>query len=248
MISIHTRMMYPEPETTGSGDVPTEAVDNPEVQTPPEENKEPENPYAAALASETIEDTDAGNPEEMQQEEDFTAFDELELDDAERELLMQATKNSGASAAQAAVLMKDIRNGIEARNAEQRKADDAALRDEWGSEYAARMSRAGALINRIAKFAEWTPEQVATLHNAKAFRLFDTLERYVNGGRTVQPTKTPEVFKDKETLKKEAAKIASEFWNARSRGDMNLGEKLMKEHHALHKQIYGKGAEQVLRW
>lgn len=249
----HNRLMFPEPDATGGGEVAdnTETQVETQVQETTETQTETEsNPFLDALN---------GNTEEENQEEkvetteatdddayDFGDVSELGLEESELSLLREAGKASGITPAQTLSLVTKIRDGVKQREEEANKQAFAALKESWGSNYAQNMNSTAAFINRVGKACNWTPEQIQSMGTAGKFKLFYDIFRYVNngaGGGNVQVA--PVQAKPKKSydqLKKEAANLSKDFWRALDRKDVEKAHSLSDEHYAIMHELYGEKA------
>jgi len=182
-----------EPEATGGGGVP-EAPITPEVaaETAPEpaaeEEAAPEVPsYDAsgysfdepAEEEATGEDATATGeeqaeeaaPYEVEWPEDFAASDDLTA------LTNEVARECGVSDKALGRYTAAMIGRIEARHVEQLAAADAALKQEWGRDYAANMKEARAFMSRQMKAHGLSAADVAEFATPKGFKVLYALSQ-----------------------------------------------------------------------
>lgn len=249
----YTRLMFPEPDATGGGEVAenTETQVETQVEETPETKTE-SNPFLDALNGNPDEQPEAKAEQEESSEDtnddeyDFGDVSELGLEESELSLLREAGKASGITPAQTLSLVTKIRDGVKQREDEANKQAFDALKESWGSNYTQNMQSTAAFINRVAKACNWTPEQVQSMATAGKFKLFYDVFRYVNngasGGNVQYAPVQAKPQKSFDELKKEAANIGKDFWRALDSRDLEKARKLSDEHYAIQKELYGADA------
>lgn len=240
-----TRLLYPEPEDTGGGDVKT-----------PEETESGGNAFDFDSP-----DFDKGQEDaEIQQEEQAEDSDyalelgeELGLDASEVEIFTNAAKKHGIDSAAASGMITDftqaINENIKRVQEERAKMEADALREQWGADFDANKRKAAALIKKVGQAAGWSVEQMNSFKNADSIRVFYDIARVMGTGRTVglDGGAAKEVPMTKASIERELMQTVSDFWNARSSGDNELAKQLADKHHMLQMKLTGKKSPRLLR-
>lgn len=181
-----------EPEATGGGGVPEAAgtpeaaADAPEAaagaEAAPETPSydaggysfdEPAEEVAAEEAPTTTgeEKSEEAAPYEVEWPEDFAASDDLTA------LTNEVARECGVSDKALGRYTAAMIGRIEARHVEQLAAADAALKQEWGRDYAANMKEARAFMSRQMKAHGLSAADVAEFATPKGFKVLYALSQ-----------------------------------------------------------------------
>lgn len=240
----HTRLMYPEPDDVGGGDVATEPVEDTTTAT------ESKNAFDFEDLPDVEESNEAEPDKETESGDDdyaLTLPEDLDLEKEEVAIITAAAKKYGIDKEAASGMVVEFTKGI---HANMQKMQDAAraeaeknLREQWGNSFGANVKKAGELITRVGKAAGWSKEMIDGFKNAADMRIFYDIARVMGSGKTVglasAPTAAPMTKAD---LDESLTRTVVEFWNAKSRGDTKEMQALSDKHLELQKQRYGKGA------
>ena len=247
---VYTRLMYPEPDDTGSG---AETVE-PAAESAPaesgnvfdfdtfEESTEEVTPQAE---DESVEDTDPDYALELP--------DDLGLEKEEVEIFTKAAKKYGisreAASGMVAEVTKAINENVKVGQEAHRAEAEKALREQWGDRFTANLKKAGELIKHVGKASGWTAEMMDSFKNAEAMRVFYDIARVMGSGKTVGLTSAPVAAPmSKSDIEREIISTVAAFWNAKDKGDRAEAQRLSDKHMELQKARYGKkGVGRILQ-
>jgi hypothetical protein len=240
----HTKLMYPEPDDTGSGGEAVESVAS--ESTPAEKSN--------VFDFDSFEES-AEEPETPQSDEEETGDtdpdyelslpDDLGLEKEEVAIFTNAAKKYGidkeAASGMVAEVTKAINENVRQEQEAQREQAEKALREQWGERFTSNLKKAGDLVKHVGKAAGWSAELMASFKNAEAMRVFYDIARVMGSGKTVglsaAPTAAP---MSKSDLEKEIINTVTAFWNAKDKGDRAEAQRLSDKHMELQKARYGK--------
>lgn len=243
MNNLFHKLMFPEPDDTGSGDA-APAADNAEA---------PANPFGDIdFTAEDEQDVQAETEQEATEQptEEFAlTFDEgLDLDDSEKGFFSEAAKEAGLSAEVASKMFSGLVRKVNENNERIAKEQEAAalaeLRKSWGKSFDANARQAAQLIKTVGARRGWTVEQMNAFKNPHDMALFYDIAA-ATGGRlslgTSNAVAAPK--KTKEELKMDGSRVLNEFLDARRAGRINDANRLADEHHNIMKQLTGNPSQ-----
>lgn len=248
------RLCYPEPDNAGGGaaqgtdapapDAPADTSGGQDA-TPPAPSDGDADPFAGFDYDDTAEDGgEPDTPPDAEQEEDRFTFDGADKDEPTTALLGELCEKHGLGKRDMSPFLDDLIKGvtdIEKKNADAiEKAHTAELRQAWGDKFDANCKQTWAFMQRIAKGAGWTKEQMEGLRHADGFRLFYDVMRAVGGKqqsvgttRNAVPAATPQQLEDQRT------QLVYDYYEALKNDDRAKAKEISNKHMELTYQLTG---------
>lgn len=240
--------MFPEPDSTGSGDAaPAETVED--------AVKEPDvNPFDASFADdEPATETQQQPTEEQTDTEDFklTFDDGLDLDDSEKGLFTQAAQEAGLSAEVASRVFSGLVRKVNENNERiiKERSDQALaeLRKNWGKNFDANARQAAQFIKNVGARRGWTPEQMAAFKNPHDMALFYDIALATTGRLSLGANSAvPKAPKTQEQLSADLNATVVEYWGASARNDIKEMKRLSDQHMQIIEEQTGKKGVRIL--
>lgn len=242
MNNMHNRLMFPEPEDTGSGDAATPetddfaALDFEAVDEKAEQEGMMEVPSEHEVQAETTAD---------EGEYTLTLDEGLDLEEAEVNFFAEAAKAHGLPADTASKFVSQVVKQVNENNAramkeEEQKAVDS-LRKKWGNEYKRKLAQTASFVARVGKAAGWSKEQMEAFKNPHSMEVFHDVMRATSARLTLgasQPVYVEPKLTKAEMITK-SSQVLNSFFDARRAGDYTRAQALADEHYTLQQQITG---------
>lgn len=248
---IKHRLMFPEPEDSGSGGAAPEENATP-AETPAEpQQTEDVNPFEAAFGEDDTE-------EEAQQTEEDADYSlgigaDDGFDDDEVVMLTSLCKKHNLPADSAAAFLKEVYNEADKRSkTEERQSFNAAtkeLQEKWGADFQQNAKKAGTMIRQIGGRLGWTEDKMKSMLNPHDIEMMHEFARYVGNSATRGLQQTAPVVSKKESVEDMESRrkaLILENLNARTRGDLAAMKRTSDEHFDLTKKLKGDKAYRLL--
>lgn len=237
MIKLHTRLMYPEPGDTGSGNETadkTPPVETPPAEPTPQENK---NPFDFGQFMDNNE-TDAENEEPTQEEETeyvlgFTEADGLDADDVA--FFTNKAKELNLPAEGATEFVRAFGKMLMERDNASTAAAEKALRQEWGKDFDAKTKQVGAYMGRVFAALKMTREETMDFSTPAHFRVFAHLmKRSTEKAAVAAPAVMTAEQKSARLQELSRQKVRNRYSN-----NNEGAEKVIAEFDRLAEELYG---------
>lgn len=239
------RLMYPEPEDSGSGS----AANGSEPAETSQDNSQ-DDIFSAALDGKPLE----GNSQ-PETDEDSTSYvldvgEGHDYSDAEINIMREVGREVGIPAEQMSKAIQKMtaafRKEEERIYNEEKAASIDALKKEWGNNFQRNIERAARVIRDMAVQFNWSNDDIESLRNAKDFKLFYQI------GAKYGEAKTSGISAPVRTLSKEEARerntqVIKDYFEARIKRNTEKMRSLYEEHKSLMKTVHGKDTDFILR-
>jgi hypothetical protein len=251
MNKIFARLMFPEPDDTGSGDTATETTADMVESTDT-------NPFDSIDFDKVDEqteqaDTDAEADTDSEEEEFTLTFEDgLDLDDSEKGFFTEAAKEAGLSAEMASKMFSRLVRKVNENNERIAKETETKalteLRKAWGKNFEANARQAAQLIKSVGARRGWTAEQMNALKNPHDMAMFYDIAA-ATGGRLslgINKAVAEKAPLTKEQIASEMNNTIAEYWNAKAIGDTIKMNQLSDKHMELLAAQTGKKGVRLL--
>lgn len=253
------RLMFPEPEDTGSGGVEegateqTQATDAPDTTDSDETSR---NPFDIAFNED---DNSDGQEDGISSEEETNEGYVLGIskedgfEEEEIPILTELAQKHNLDADSATSFLKGLFQEVVKKERENEKKNfeegTDALRQKWGRSFDANVKKAGRMIQQIGSRLGWSQERMNSMLNPHDIELMSEIER-MYGGSKMRGLSNPAPAAPKEMSRAEIDARRSELINihylARKKGDIAAMKKASDEHYELSKKISGANAVRIL--
>lgn len=171
MIKLHTQLLYPEPDDSGTGST------TPSTYSLDSVPDEPEEPQGGEVQEQT--------PPASAAEEYTLTFDDADnINEGYRAVLTAAAKETeGLDAATASRLFHNLTGKLNTESQRIFLEDDAALKAEWGRDFEPRVKQTLSFMKRHFAQAGCTPEEAAMFENPRALRVMNKLMKVFSEGK-----------------------------------------------------------------